>query len=219
MPLKLAIFDLDMTLVDSREDIAASVARALKMRCGVDLLIEDVFPFIGCGLADTFRGLAPEADEEKIRACVREYRRWFYDHCHDRSRLCDGVQKGLRQLRSAGYILAVATAKRNFMTYRVLGSFGLTDEFDIIRGTDGLAPKPDPAIIHSVCKSAAIHPMESVMIGDTTMDVLAGQGAGAKTIAVTYGIGVEKELKASHPDFISPDFHSVAGVLLKLRKH
>jgi phosphoglycolate phosphatase len=219
MPSKLVIFDLDMTLVDSREDIAASVARALKMRCGVDLLITDVFPFIGSGLADTFRGLAPEADEENIRACVREYRRWFYDHCHDRSRLYDGVQEGLAQLRSKGFLLAVATAKNKFMAYRVLGSFGLTDAFDIICGADGLAPKPDPAIVHSVCKSAAIHPMESVMIGDTTMDVLAGQGAGAKTIAVTYGIGDEKELKALNPDFISPDFNSVLGVLFKLRKH
>ncbi len=216
MPVKLAIFDLDMTLVNSMDDIAAAAARTMNLLCGFNLSIDDVIPFIGPGLRDMFKNLAPDADDEKIGACVREYRRWYYDHCADRSYPYEGVREGLALLRSADCRLAVATAKNAFMAYRLMGKLNLTEEFDMVRGADGLKPKPDPEIVIEVCARMNVEPNASIMIGDSTTDILAGKSAGTKTLAVTYGVSGKEKLERLKPDFLSPDFKTVVSVLLEL---
>jgi len=86
---------------------------------------------------------------------------------------------------------------------------GIAKLFDHIQGTDDVPGKPDPAIIFLTCEKLGIDPKQAIFVGDTVMDVLAGLGAGCKTVAVDYGIGKTKDLQAQNPDEIIGTFDRI----------
>jgi len=203
----LLIFDLDGTLVDSREDIAASLNHGLMAVQLAPLSLEHAQSFIGRPLEDIFRTLT--GDEEKTIAASAAYREHFFKHCADKSRLYDGVLETLQTLNGSTK-KAVATTKRRFMAVRVIEAMGLAPYFDYVEGTDGFPAKPNPEILLRLLARFETDPSRAWMIGDTAADVLAGKQAGMRVAAVRYGIGSTEELSALNPDLLLTDFRQVA---------
>ena len=139
----LIIFDLDGTLVDSRRDIATSVNHAIQAVVGNPVPEEQVFPYIGEGLARTFRELTGEKDPALLARMEEEYKSHFFDHCDVHSKVYPGVLETLAKL--TGFQKALATTKRTFMARRVAGVMGFLEYMDHIQGSDDIALKPDPA--------------------------------------------------------------------------
>lgn len=205
--VELVVFDLDGTLVDSRVDICASIQKTLAFN-GMDPVDDGIIAsMIGTPLRAMFSQLLNTNSPEEIEQACVFYRNWFFDHCADESRLFDGVLSCLDALKPLK--LAVGTGKLRFQAIKVLDEMGITDRFCEIVGSDGLPCKPDPATPRVILQRLHIMPQHAWMVGDTTLDILAGKAAGMRTCAVTTGTDSHAALEASAPDIL---LHTLADL-------
>ncbi len=199
---KGVLFDLDMTLVETREDIAMST-NAVRLEFGLDPLpVETLVGYVGDGVKKLLaRALGPDyaGREDESLQCFREH---YADHCLDRSLPYDGISELLASL--APRELGVVSNKPERFCIQVLKGLGLHDLFRVVFGGDSVDTlKPDPKPLISACEEVGLRPEECVMVGDTWRDVRAGRAAGCRTIGVTYGLGTDEELSAENADAIA----------------
>lgn len=199
-PVRLLVFDLDGTLVDSRRDLAASVNHALRAIGLTSLPDETISSYIGNGArALVERSVGPDRAElvpEVLASFLAHYRQ----HLLDTTVPYPGVSEGLAG-RGAGFEKAVLTNKPIEMTRAILSGLSLAHFFVDVRGGDSFGTKkPDPEGLRAVMRRRSALPGETLMVGDSANDILAGQRAGAATCGVTYGLGAGDF--AGHP----PDF-------------
>lgn len=198
--VRLLVFDLDGTLVDSKEDLANSVNHALVEFGLVPLPRWLIYGYVGNGATMLIgRSLGPEREEilpDVLGVFLDHYRR----HLLDTTVAYPGVERSLRE-RGRAYEMAVLTNKPVEMTREILDGLSLSRYFAEVRGGDSFgSKKPDPEGLLSILDARAASPAESLMVGDSVNDVLAGRGAGVATCGVTYGLGADGF--AEHP----PDF-------------
>ena len=191
MPNRLAIFDLDGTLVDSVEDLAAAVNHALGV-VGLPLrTVAEVRGFVGEGarlLLERSVGPHPELLEPALEAWGAHY----LDHLLDHTRAYPGVAEALA---GAGRTLAVHTNKPGPMARRVLEGLGLLDRFALVVGGDEVARKPDPAGVRLIQERTGARPEDTVFVGDSPVDAATARNAGATFLAVTWGLTSEADLR------------------------
>jgi phosphoglycolate phosphatase len=199
-PIRLLIFDLDGTLVDTLEDITHSVNFTLG-RLGRPLLhLDTVRQYVGDGMTMLLtRALDKHADllEEAIGIyTVHQSRNLVV-----RSHLYPGVKQTLEHFRSLP--MAVVTNKTLEFSEPLLEKLGVRPYFGMVIGADaGLPLKPAPDAFQRIMKGLGIAKEYAVVVGDGTTDVLAGRAAGITTCAVTYGFRSEAELRAAGPDHV-----------------
>jgi len=209
---QLLIFDLDGTLVDSRFDVATAINHGLQA-VGFDKLpLEDIFPYIGKPLDNIYLDILKTDDMAEAKRASAAYREFFFDNCANKSKLYDGVFETLEKL-SKTFNLAVATTKQSFMAIRVAEVLGIAPFLKSVQGTDDFPAKPDPEIINILLKRFSCEPENAIMVGDTITDIMAGQAAGVKTCAVSYGIGLVNDLNEVKPDFMVNSFREIEGVV------
>ncbi len=196
----LVIFDLDGTLVDSREDIATAVNRGIVSVGGKACSSRDIVPHIGRPLVEIFETLLPCELRGMARRAAQTYRQYFFEHCAEESRLYPGVSDCLEKLE--GVSRAIATTKMTFMAVKVVEEMGIAGHFDLIQGSEGIPHKPDPTVLQRVLEKLGKEASRSWVVGDTVYDIHAGKAAGMRTCAVTYGIGALGELKRAAPDLL-----------------
>ena len=205
-PCRLFLFDLDGTLIDSREDIARAVNATL-IRMGYPALSnDDVLRFVGDGIDVLMRralraGAELEPDGDQVDLGVRLMLQEYEVHLFEHTRLYPGVRETLDTLRRAN--LGLITNKLEALSWRILQGFGLADHFSVVLGSDSLPRrKPDPApILEAMARSGAL-PAETVMIGDSRTDILAGKGAGVVTCGASWGFRSRAELETAGCDWI-----------------
>jgi phosphoglycolate phosphatase len=208
----LVLFDLDGTLVDSFGDIAAGI-RAAFAALGHEA--DDALTGLarrGVPLIDLYQAAFGAADTSRYDAFAQAYFAYYLPRCVTTTIPYPGVIDALAELRARRPrpALAVATTKRTETARRVLDGTGLLGYFDAVVGSDGLPPKPDPAILCAAAERIGADIGLGVMIGDTDKDVLAARAAGCASIAVSYGGFSAEELAALHPDRI---VHAFADIL------
>jgi len=209
MPYDNIIVDFDGTISDSKKDIARSQLWVLE-RLGVQgRREEDLYPFIGMPLEETFRRLLPPALHDRIDEASDLYAAYYPSHSLLTTRLFPGVRTTLERLRSRGKKIAVASTKRGPGIRRATDHFGITPLFDRLQGSEGLPFKPDPAIIHVILEAERWGPETTIMVGDTAMDVMAGKNAGIATCGVTYGAMSQDQIQAAAPDFVIGEFSAL----------
>jgi len=196
----LVVFDLDGTLVDSREDIAAAVAVAMQEVDAPGCDKQAVFPFIGRPLIDVFLGLLPASLAHRAEDAAQAYRTYYLVHCADSTRLYPGVMACLDRLD--GIAKAIATTKKTFMAVELIEKLGLANRFVLVHGSDGIPHKPDPTVINQVLDKTGYTAARCWMVGDTVYDIQAAKAAGMPVCAVTYGIGNRDDLVAQKPDLL-----------------
>jgi phosphoglycolate phosphatase len=205
---ELVVFDLDGTLVDSREDILAAFNHGLAAVGAAFLPSDEVRPFIGIPLKDMYARAMPGCDPTEVEAACSAYRAYYFDHCVDRTRLFSGVMECLEYI--APVPVAVATTKKTFMARRLMALLGIEERFAHIQGTDDIPPKPDPAVLVMVTGALGVSAEKSWMVGDTVHDILAAKRAGMRSCAVTYGASTRADLDAASPDVIVDDLSQFA---------
>jgi len=206
------IFDFDGTLTDSRRDIAGAQLWALRTLGFDGYREEDVYRLIGKPLQETFAHLLPSEHHGRIPDAIALYAEYYPPHALETTTLFPGVRETLEALRSRGHRLAVASTKRGVGILRATDHFGITGLFDRLQGSEGIAFKPAPDVIHAVLENQGWRPVETLMVGDTDADVLAGKAAGVATCAVTYGALTAEELRALHPDFVISTLTALPGI-------
>jgi phosphoglycolate phosphatase len=207
------ILDFDGTLVDSKRDIADAQLWVLHSLGLNGFKREDLYRFIGRPLEYTFASLLPASNHDRIPEAARMYSEYYPRHSLDTTTLFPGVEETLREFQRAGIRCAIASTKKGVGIKRGTDHFGITDLFVQLQGSDGLRFKPEPDILNAIITAQGWVPQETIMVGDTDVDILAGKSAGVATAAVTYGSLSEEELLEFHPDYILQSFPELSQVV------
>jgi len=187
----LAVFDLDGTLIDSRRDLADSANAMLAYYGAPPLREESIASMVGCGAGVLVRrviaaaGVDTSVDEALDRFLI------LYDgRLTSHTRPYDGVPRMLEDLRVAHVALALLTNKPREQTLRILEAFDLARHFQWIVGGDGPWPrKPAPDAMRFLMEQAASGPGETILIGDSRVDLQTSRNAGVRVCLARYGFG------------------------------
>ena len=155
---------------------------------------------IGLGLHEAMQAAMPHIDPALYPKMVERYR-FHYLTKDPELVLFDGVRDMLSELSQDGYFLAVATGKSRVGLNRALNAVGLLSLFDATRCADETFSKPHPAMLQELTRELGQDLKRTVMIGDTTHDLLMANNAGAAAVAVEYGAHPVDQLQSCKPVF------------------
>ncbi len=182
---RLAILDLDGTLVDSLDDLAASVNHALRAVGLPERGVAEIRTFVGEGARVLVeRSVAPHAD--RLEPALAAWWAHYEAHCLDATRLYPGVRA---LLDGATRVLAVHTNKPGALARKILAGLGVLERFAAVIGGDEAPRKPDPAGVHAIRGRVGASPEDTVFVGDSAVDVATARAAGVPGVFVTWGLG------------------------------
>ncbi len=195
---ELLVFDWDGTLMDSTSAISESLIAACKdLRLTVPSE-ENARFVIGLGLKETLEYLLPELPKADYPALLERYREHFL--IRDKgTTLFPGAKTLLARLRAEGFKLAVATGKSRQGLHRVLTKFELEGVFHATRCADESLSKPDPQMLLWLMEQLQVPKEKTLMIGDTSHDMLMAKAAEVPRLAVSYGAHSQDKLLAHEP--------------------
>jgi phosphoglycolate phosphatase len=205
----LIVFDWDGTLMDSTATIVKCIQASAK-DLGLPIPSREAASHvIGLGLGEALQIALPDVDPKYYPRMVERYRYHYLSKDHELT-LFDGVPDMLQELSQQGYFLAVATGKSRVGLNRSLNAAGLLSTFDATRCADETFSKPHPAMLQELTRELGQDLRRTVMIGDTTHDLMMAQNAGSSGIAVEYGAHPFEELQACNPIYSArsvPELH------------
>jgi phosphoglycolate phosphatase len=208
----LIVFDLDGTLADTMPDLAAAANFACRRLGLPEHPQKAIRGMIGGGERKLIERVVGPDHQDRVDECLELYLDYYTRHNGDASRLYPGVAATLEQL--AGRRLAVLSNKLLRLTQQALEALDLAQFFVAIRGGGpGLPLKPAPDQLVALTADLGVEPARTLMVGDKPADIQAGKGAGAVTVAVTYGYGDLDSLTAASPDFLLPQFSHLPDLL------
>lgn len=218
MNKSLIIFDLDGTLIDSVPDLTSAVNVMLQAFHAPSATQALVRSWVGNGSKKLVERALTWANLNEHQDAHHAHE-WFLaayaDHCCVDTVPYPDVDAGLAQLQAHGYTLAIATNKPIRFVPTILQNLGWTDKFACVLGGDSLpTKKPDPAPLLHICQELGFLPKQSIMVGDSKNDILAGQAAGMTTLALTYGYNYNEPISQSSPDRVFDDFASLTQYLI-----
>ncbi len=214
MSIKLIIFDLDGTLVDSSGDIADAINHAVGPYNVPQVTVRETISLVGEGISRLMEKIIEKkglnADRDSLSRRFLEY---YSAHLVDKTTVYPGVKETMEKLN--GYKKAVISNKRQALSANILDALGLSAYLDIIVGSDTTPErKPSPAPVRYVLANLDIKPESAVIVGDSNYDIEAGRAAGIRTVAVTYGYRPLDILRGA--DFIINRMDELLGILAKI---
>jgi phosphoglycolate phosphatase len=209
------LFDLDGTLTDPKLGITRSIQYALRKRGISPPEADDLEPFIGPPLEQSFRercGL----DASDARRAVEDYREYFSQQGLYENEVYEGIPALLSDLRDLGRRVCLATSKPTVFAERILEYFDLTKYFDLVVGShlDGTRVEKALVIATALAGVGGVLPECVVMVGDRMHDVHGARTNGIDAIAVTYGYGTREELRAAAPTSLAESVEELRRLLL-----
>lgn len=199
MPVRLIIFDLDGTLIDSSVDITNALNYAIEPYSVRKLSPGDSIKLIGEGISRLMEKVVGDKGDAVVKAATGRFVAYYTEHILDYTKAYPGVRETLERLNVCRK--AVISNKKEDLSRMVLTGLGLLDFFDIVIGSDSTPErKPSPVPILKVLSGLDIRPSEAVIVGDSNYDVDAGKAAGVATIAVTYGYRPREVI--AHADYL-----------------
>lgn len=216
-PLRLAIFDVDGTLVDSQQLILAAMSAAF---AAVEIPLPsraETLSVVGLSLPLAISTLCPNASEVQVAHMVEVYKQAYATGRHQEhlsSPLYPRAKETLETLWQVPEILlGVATGKSRRGLDYILNAHQLTGRFATEQVADHHPSKPHPSMVLAALSESGVEPAQAVMIGDTSFDMEMGRAAGVRCVGVTWGYhGADRLIKAG-ADAIVDDFDALSGVL------
>lgn len=215
MHIKLAIFDFDGTIADTRGAIIAAKQETMRLH-NLPVLDEAACAStIGYTAKVGFQRLYPDITDELADACTATYRRLFEEKKKTLPPvLFPHMVEVLDKLTGQGITCTIATARNTESCHEMLGQLGVKKYFSyILCGESTKNLKPHPEAVLKTLEDLNCQPEEAVVIGDMPMDVLMGKGAGAYVCGVTYGNSDRETLTAAGADFVVDDIAQLPEVL------
>lgn len=223
--LRFAVFDLDGTLIDSVDAIVEGV-RACWAACGFpEPDPAAVRRIIGLPWEESIRTLLPGAGEREftsIRAYHDEVARGLRRRPDTREILFEGAETLLEALEADGFVLGIVTSRNTRRLHRILEEHGLTHRFVTVKTPDHGPGKPNPHLMFQAMDEVGAVAASTVMVGDTTFDMMMAKNASAHAIGVSWGVHDTKELIAAGAGRVVdafPELRDAIGMVTGARSH
>lgn len=210
--IKLIVFDLDGTLINSLADLTDAVNHT-RTSFNMSALTEyEVKECIGEGAKRLVELALPGLSEAEVQVALQSFMDYSSKHIVDKTELYPDVIATLSTLKKKGYILTVASNKNEPHCKEILRILNADHYFDAILGAESAAErKPSPAPILHLMKQFAVSAPETVMVGDSINDILSGKRAGVMTIGCAFGYGTQDDLRDA--DYTISDLQQIITLL------
>lgn len=210
--MDLIIFDLDGTLIDSRQDIATSVNEVLSTMRRPTLPNETIYGYIGDGVRCLIERSLGSAPSEDVDGALAMFLPIYRRHILDSTRPYQGVREALSALED-GRTLAILSNKPTRESTIVLEGLHLRHHFDFVHGGESFSKrKPDPMGITALMTETGTPRERTLMIGDSRVDYEAARNASVSVCLVTYGIGAA-DVPKLEPDYLVDDLRELIPLI------
>jgi len=217
--LRLAVFDVDGTLIDSQNSIVAAMGHAWESHGLVPPGRETALRMVGLPLADVIAGLAPDETPERWESLRTSYSA-EWSRMRDTGRLSEPLFPGalavLDDLERDGWLLGVATGKSRKGLDKALEAHALGHRFVTLQTSDVSAGKPHPEMLVKAMAATGAAAAATAMIGDTTYDIQMARNAGTYAVGVAWGYHKVNELWAAGAHAVIDDFADLPRTLVAL---
>jgi phosphoglycolate phosphatase len=203
---RLAIFDCDGTLVDSQANICAAMEQCFAVAGLAAPARERTRRVVGLSLVEAMRALLPEGEEDFHLGLADGYKKAFQRlraSGEVEEPLYEGIAELIDALEAEGWLLGVATGKSDRGLALCLERHGLAGRFVTLQTADRHPSKPSPSMIEAALAEAGAAAEASMMIGDTSYDMMMAKAAGVTAIGVAWGYHGAEELIAAGADHIA----------------
>jgi pyrophosphatase PpaX len=209
--IKNVFFDLDGTIIDTNELIIESFLHVLNDQLDMKVTRDQLIPHMGRPLADQFRYFTEQLNVEQQVSAYREYNLMRHDEMVS---VFPHVHEVIQTLAGHGVKMGVVTTKMRSTTERVLDMFQLLPYMQtIITLEDVEHPKPHPEPVLRAMHALQANPKESVMIGDSSFDIISAQQAGIRSAGVAWSLKGAAALECYHPDWMLNDMRDLYDIV------
>ena len=188
MNTRVALFDLDGTVLDTLDDLWHATNHALSLHGMPAHTRDEIRTFVGNGIAKLIeRAVPPDTAPARREAVLQDFKVYYKLHCADSTHPYPGILEMLRALRRAGVRTALVSNKADFAVQKLAAHY-FPELFDAVLGERAeIRRKPAPDMVFSVLKSLGESPESAVFIGDSDTDVQTARNAGVSGLFVTWG--------------------------------
>ncbi len=213
--MDLLIFDLDGTLIDSKLDLVHAVNATRRHMGMAPLADETVFSYVGNGAPVLIRrALGDEVPQAEVDQALEYFLQYYRDHKLDYTTLYPGVAASLDRLQSAGVQMAVLTNKPVNISRAIVDGLGIGQRFRRVYGGNSFDfKKPNPIGIDKLIEECGVGRGQTMMVGDSSVDILTARNAQVKSCGVTYGFQPET-LAETKPDLLVDRMEDLADWVL-----
>jgi len=203
--MRLIVFDLDGTLLNSLEDLADSANWVLEQHGFPTHPVDAYRYFVGDGVRKLIERILPQEErtEARIEQCRQEFVAYYKVHMEDKTSVYEGITELLTELKNRGLKIAVATNKVHVAVAPLMAKYFPNIRFDSMIGQrEGIPVKPAPQIMYDILKETGCQPSDTLHIGDTATDMQLAQNAGVTPVGVLWGYRPLEELQEAGAKFI-----------------
>jgi phosphoglycolate phosphatase len=213
---RLALFDCDGTLVDSQHNICTAMAEAFTRNGLAAPARAATLSVVGLSLVEAMRVLRPHAEHDHHAALAEDYKQAFQRmrvNGLTEEPLYDGIVEVLADLSAQGWLLGVATGKSDRGLALCLEAHGIAAHFVTLQTADRHPSKPHPSMVMEAMADAGATPRTTVVIGDTSYDMMMAKAAGARAIGVAWGYHDIAALEAAGAEAVAHHASAIMPLL------
>ena len=203
--MRLIVFDLDGTLLNSLEDLADSANWVLEQHGFPTHPVDAYRYFVGDGVRKLIERILPQEErtEARIEQCRQEFVAYYKVHMEDKTSVYKGITELLTELKKRRLKVAVATNKVHIAVKPLMEKYFPGIQFDSMIGQrEGVPVKPAPQIMYDILKETGCEPSETLHVGDTATDMQLAHNAGITPVGVLWGYRPLEELQEAGARYI-----------------
>lgn len=214
--MRLVLFDVDGTLIDSQQMICAAMAEAYRHHGIVCPPRAQLLSIVGLSLEDAFVRLAQGRDHP-VQSLTAQYKAAFFalrKSGQANAPLYPGALQAIERLaRNSGVVLGIATGKSRRGVAALVEQYGLLDVFSTVQTSDTAPSKPHPGMVLQAMQETGVGAADTVVIGDTVFDIEMARAAGASGLGVSWGYHPAADLHAAGAVAVLDDFAALEPAL------
>jgi len=214
--MKIVVFDLDGTLINSLEDLADSANHVLTQHGFPTHPVDAYRYFVGDGVRKLIERILPaeERTDAQIEQCKAEFVAYYKIHMEDKTSVYEGITELLKALKARGLKIAVATNKVHVAVEPLMAKYFPGIHFDSLIGQrEGIPVKPAPQIMYDILKETGCSASEALHVGDTATDMQLAHNAGVTPVGVLWGYRPLEELQEAGAQFIIEKPEELLGLV------